>query len=152
VVWEYTGSYQGGLSGQHDSQMIGKGMPGAGNILIFDNGASPTVDLAHAGCSFVLEVDPVTRGTVWVYDRRERFHSQFTSSCQRLPNGNTLILEAAHGRFFEVTPGGEIVWEHLFERSARIQRAYRYPYDHCPQTAALPHPEERPIRPGRVSH
>ncbi|NOY81689.1 MAG: hypothetical protein GXP31_11895 [Kiritimatiellaeota bacterium] len=147
VVWEYTGDYQGGLSGQHDSQMISKGIPGAGNILVFDNGASPTSDLAHAGCSFVLEVDPVSREAVWIYDRRERFHSQFTSSCQRLPNGNTLILEAAHGRFFEVTPEGETVWEHLFERSARIQRAYRYAYDHCPQTAVLPPPEERPVRP-----
>ena len=147
IVWEYTGDYKGGMSGQHDSQMIEKGRPGEGHILIFDNGASPTTDLSHCGCSFVLEVNPTTNEVVWVYDQRERFHSNFTSSCQRLPNGNTLILEAAHGRFFEVTPECEIVWEHVFGRAPRAQRAYRYAYDYCPQTAALERPEERPVIP-----
>lgn len=140
VVWEYTGQYHGGMSGQHDSHMIEKDLPGAGNILVFDNGASPFRNLAHCGCSYVLEISPTTKEVVWVYDRRERFHSNFTSSCQRLPNGNTLILEAAHGRFFEVTPEGETVWEHVFG-TARAQRAYRYAYDHCPQTAILPTPK-----------
>jgi hypothetical protein len=32
-------------------------------------------------------------------------------NAQRLPNGNTLINEASFGRFFEVTPQGETVWE-----------------------------------------
>ena len=140
VVWEYTGDYQGGMSGQHDSHMIEKGLPGEGNILVFDNGASPSRNLAHCGCSFVLEIDPTTKEVVWVYDRRERFHSNFTSSCQRLPNGNTLILESAHGRIFEVTPDCEIVWEHVFEDAPRPQRGYRYGYDYCPQMMELASP------------
>jgi hypothetical protein len=41
------------------------------------------------------------------------FFSQFISSAQRQPNGNTLICEGANGRIFEVTPGGEIVWEYV---------------------------------------
>ena len=147
IVWEYSGDYKGGMSGQHDSHLIERGLPGEGNILIFDNGASPTTDLSHCGCSFVLEVDPTTKQAVWVYDQRERFHSNFTSSCQRLPNGNTLILEAAHGRLFEVTPEGETVWEHVFGRAPRTQRAYRYAYDHCRQTSALARPQERPVAP-----
>ena len=146
VTWEYTGDYRGGTSGQHDSHMIEKGLPGEGNIIIFDNGASPTVDLSHCGCSIVLEVDPTTQEVVWVYEDRERFHSNFTSSCQRLPNGNTLILEAAHARLFEVTPDCKIVWEHVFP-GPRIQRAYRYAYDHCPQMMDLPAPEERAVVP-----
>jgi hypothetical protein len=41
------------------------------------------------------------------------FFSHFISSAQRQPNGNTLICEGANGRFFEVTPSGEIVWEYV---------------------------------------
>jgi hypothetical protein len=148
IVWQYTGDYNGGMSGQHDSHMIEKGIPGEGNVLIFDNGASPTTNLGHVGCSYVLEVDPTTNEVVWVYDRRERFHSNFTSSCQRLQNGNTLILESAHYRVFEVTPEGETVWEHVFPGPVYSQRAYRYGYNHCPQTLALGRPEERAAVPG----
>ena len=31
----------------------------------------------------------------------------------RLPNGNTLITEGMHGRIFQVTPSGAVVWEYL---------------------------------------
>jgi len=146
IVWEYTGDYKGGLSGQHDSHMIERGIPGEGNIIVFDNGASPYKDLAHAGCSFILEIDPVTQKVVWVYDDREWFHSDFTSAVQRLPNGNTLITEAWHGRIFEVTTEGETVWEYVVPQG-RANRAYRYPYDYCPQTLALGTPKEVPVIP-----
>jgi hypothetical protein len=146
IVWEYTGDHKGGLSGQHDSHMIEKGLPGAGHIIVYDNGASPYKDLAHAGCSFILEVDPVTQQVVWVYDDREWFHSNFTSAVQRLPNGNTLITEAWHGRIFEVTPEKETVWEYVVPQG-RANRAYRYPYDYCPQTDALGRPEEVAVIP-----
>jgi len=149
VVWEYTGDYCGGLSGQHDAHMIEKGLPGAGNIIVFDNGASPYRDLAHAGCSFVLEVEPVTKQLAWVYDDREWFHSNFTSAVQRLANGNTLITEAWHGRIFEVTPDKKTVWEYVVPQG-RANRAYRYPYDHCSQTLALRTPEERPVIPDNL--
>ncbi len=144
IVWSYSGDYRGGLSGQHEPYMIEKGLPGAGNILIFDNGATPR-DVAHAGASFVLEVNPVTKELVWVYDQGLKFYSTFTSSAQRLPNGNTLICEASHKRVFEVTPDGRTVWEYV--APAGTPRAYRYAYDHCPQTAALGAPNEIPVMP-----
>lgn len=144
IVWEYTGDYNGGMSGQHDSHMIEPGYPGEGNVIIFDNGSSPTRDLAHAGCSYVLEVNPTNDRLVWVYDKRERFHSNFTCSCQRLKKGTTLILELAGERIFEVTPDCETVWEYVFP-DARATRAYRYPYDYCPQTAALGTPAQRAV-------
>ena len=137
IAWSYTGDYKGGLSGQHDSHMIEKGLPGEGNIIIFDNGSSPTTDLSHVGASFVLEIDPTTSEVVWVYDKREEFHSNFTSSCQRLSNGNTLILEATHKRVFEVTVDCEIVWEHVFAQPPFIQRSYRYGPGFCPQIDSL---------------
>jgi len=143
VVWEYTGDYFGGLSGQHEPHMIEPDLPGAGNILIFDNGASPWKDLGHAGHSYVLEINPVTKELVWVYTKGEQFHSSYTSSAQRLANGNTLICESAGRRVFEVTVEGELVWEFV-EGSPR---SYRYAYDHCPQTAALGTPKQVSVTP-----
>jgi len=143
VVWEYSGDYFGGLSGQHEPYMIPKGYPGEGNVLVFDNGASPWNDLGHAGRSYVLELNPVTKELVWVYDGGTQFHSTYTSSAQRLWNGNTLICESEERRLFEVTPEKEIVWEHV----AWTPRAYRYPYDYCPQTNALGVPREVSVTP-----
>ena len=146
IVWRYSGDYFGGLSGQHEPYMIPKGCPGEGNILVFDNGASPWKDLGHAGMSYVLEVNPMTKDLVWVYNDGLNFHSTYTSSAQRLPNGNTLICESAANRVFEVTASGETVWEHV----RRTPRSYRYPYDHCPQLAALGIPREVPVTPPEV--
>lgn len=143
VVWEYTGDYFGGLSGQHEPYMIEKDVPGAGNVLIFDNGASPWKDLGHAGRSYVLEINPLTEELVWIYDAGLDFHATYTSSAQRLRNGNTLICESAAKRVFEVTVGGEIVWEYV----GGSPRSYRYSYDHCPQTEALGRPREIPVTP-----
>ena len=137
VVWKYTGDYFGGLSGQHGPHMIEKDMPGAGNITIFDNGASPWKDLGHAGRSYVLEINPVSNELIWVYDNGERFHSSYTSSAQRLWNGNTLICENAGGRIFEITPEKEIVWEYVGSKPRFTPRSYRYPYDYCAQTSYL---------------
>ena len=57
----------------------------------------------------------------------------------RLPNGNTLICEGAHGRLFEVTRRGEIVWEYInpffaldgsgMNLSNATFRVHRYPPD-----------------------
>ena len=123
--------------------MIPKGCPGEGHILIFDNGASPWKDLGHAGMSYVLEVNPMTKDLVWVYNDGLRFHSTYTSSAQRLPNGNTLICESAARRVFEVTPECETVWEYV----GGGPRSYRYAYDYCPQAAALGHPREVSVTP-----
>ncbi len=146
VVWSYTGDYMGGLSGQHEPHMIKKGLPGEGNILIFDNGASPYKDLGHAGCSYVLEINPVTKEIVWKYENGEQFHSCYTSSSQRLANGNTLINETTGRRVFEVTTEGEIVWEYVYAKGASA-RAYRYSYGYCPQTKVLGKPKLMPVIP-----
>lgn len=145
VVWSYTGDYHGGMSGQHEPHMIEKGLPGDGNIIVFDNGSSPCRDLAHCGCSYVLEINPTDNSLVWVYDANDRFFSRFTANCQRLANGNTLILESLTRRLFEVTPEKDIVWEHVLTDNA--QRVYRYGYDYCPQCRSLGRPEELPVEP-----
>ena len=145
------------ISGQHDAHLIPPGLPGEGNILLFDNqGAAgiPHVHLETFLSSRVLEIDPISKQIVWQYDasmsglRYWQFYSCFISSARRLPNGNTLICEGMHGRIFQVTRDGEIVWEyvnpHFGEYGAHnsstgrgpanwIYRAQPVPYDWVPE-------------------
>lgn len=78
----------------------------SGNVLVFDNGFD-------RGYSRILELDPVCKDIVWAYQASplEDFFSKSRGSCQRLPNGNTLITESDRGRVFEITHSGSIVWE-----------------------------------------
>ena len=77
-----------------------------GNILIFDN-------VGAKDQSRVLEFNPLTQQICWKYTgtSKKPFFSLNCGSCQRLPNGNTLISETEGGRAFEVTPDKKIVWE-----------------------------------------
>ncbi len=156
----------GQIIGQHHAHIIPKGLPGAGNLLVFDNGgasgygfetpASPDgIGSFARGSSRVLEIDPVSLKKVWEYSIRGtesyRFFSHYVSAAQRLENGNTLVTEGADGRIFEVTTAGEIVWEYVspyFTEGAnatnRVYRAYRLPYSWVPQ---LQTPVERAVVP-----
>jgi hypothetical protein len=94
---------------QHDADFLANG-----NMLVFDNYAlrrSPNGRRA----SRVVEFDPETMQIVWEYRAagEESFFTPARGSQQRLPNGNTLITESEKSRVFEVTPGGEIVWEYF---------------------------------------
>ncbi|MEV0247164.1 aryl-sulfate sulfotransferase [Nocardia sp. NPDC050712] len=110
------------ISGQHNPHLIAEGLPGAGNILVFDNqgGAGyPPAGLGIYAGSRVLEIDPSTRQIVWQYTAEDSglpswtFFSSFVSNAQRLPNGNTLVTEGMQGRIFQVTPAGRVVWEYV---------------------------------------
>lgn len=130
VVWRYNGDYRGGISGGHEAHIIPEGLPGAGNMLIFDNGRK-----VHPGESIILEINPVTRKIVWVYENGEEFYSVARGSVQRLPNGNTLISECRRGHCFEVTPEKEIVWS--YKVGPQINRCARYSASYAPQLEAL---------------
>jgi hypothetical protein len=149
----------GQIIGQHHAHIIPKGLPGAGNLLVFDNGgasgygftnpiAPKGVDALVRPNSRVLEINPVTLELVWSYQAPGKFYSSNISSAQRLPNGNTLITEGTVGRVFEVTPDGTIVWEYLNplfagpQASNAVYRAYRLPYAWIPQ---LPQPAEKAV-------
>ena len=88
-----------------------------GNILVFDNGwhRHGTGVGEKVPFSRILEVERESGNIVWEYidQNPTNFFSANISSCQRLPNGNTLICEGAKGRFFEVTRNCEIVWEFI---------------------------------------
>lgn len=178
IVWQVGPDYDtspalkklGWIIGQHHAHMIPRGLPGEGNILVYDNGgwggygnpnpgAPHGVKAALRDYSRVLEFDPITLEIVWQYTPKEagfivpldanRFYSPFISSAQRLPNGNTLITEGSDGRIFEVTAEHEIVWEFINPYWGKISmpmnmiyRAYRLPYEWVPQVT---HPAHAPI-------
>jgi hypothetical protein len=182
IVWRAGPYYRDGddkklgwIIGPHHTHMIPKGLPGAGDIMLFDNGGQsgygPPNDIAPNGISVmrrsysrVIEFNPLTKDIVWEYspntmnmsNRTSGFglFSSFISSAQRLPNGNTLITEGSEGRVIEVTKDHEIVWEYispyLWDSSAPstrnlVYRAYRVPYEWVPQ---LPKPKESAVTPG----
>jgi hypothetical protein len=49
---------------------------------------------------------------VWTYapTGQQEFFSNIMGAAQRLPNGNTLVTDATHGRAIEVTPDDKQVW------------------------------------------
>lgn len=99
LVWAWG---QGQLDGPHDAQTLENG-----NILIFDNGLA-------RGWSRVIELDPLQNQIVWEFKTKEPpdFFTKSKGSCQRLPNGNTLICCSDAGRVFEVNRNREIVWDY----------------------------------------
>ena len=142
------------IIGQHHAHFIPKGLPGAGNLLVFDNGGASGYGFANPiapngtgafvrPTSRVLEINPVTLELVWSY-AGPRFFSTNISGAQRLPNGNTLITAGAGGRLFEVTSDDTIVWEYMYPLfgggggSNAVYRGYRLPYDWIPQRSSDP--------------
>jgi len=114
------------LHDQHDAHWIEDDLPGAGNILLFDNGETrdpryssveeftPPVDSSG---SYRMDSSGVFGPTqiAWSYGHAEerRFYARYMSGAQRLPDGNTLVCNGPKGYFFEVTPTGSIVWRYV---------------------------------------
>ena len=133
--WGNPQTYDAGVAGdqklflQHDARWIETGLPGAGNIMIFNNGQGrPAGD-----ASSVEEITPplnignnnnydLTPGsaygpetTVFTYPTPldEDFFAQNVSGAHRLPNGNTLITNGPAGEFREINSSGTIVWDYI---------------------------------------
>ena len=90
IVWKLGPDYDnspeakaiGWIIGQHHCHMVPRGLPGEGNILIFDNGGWGGYDVPNPGSptgvkaalrdhSRVLEIDPVAMKIVWQYTPTE---------------------------------------------------------------------------------
>jgi hypothetical protein len=108
VVWYMRGLWRL----QHDPRLTDRG-----TMTVFDNRG---VDLlspgepGHVG-SRIIEFDPATQQVVWTFTGNNdvQFHSRIVGSSLRLPNGNTFVNETRRGRYLEVTPEGELVWEFI---------------------------------------
>jgi hypothetical protein len=127
VVWAARGPWQA----QHDPTFLANG-----HLLLFDNKGSPQ-------SSRVLEYDPATQAFPWVYPdvNRPKFLSPIRGMCQRLANGNTLIVNSVRGECFEVTSTQEIVWS-CSSGGVTMNRARRYSPDQLPFLTGGP--RERP--------
>ena len=141
------------LFNQHDVQWIEAGLPGEGNILLFNNRVKRSADEAEYSSVMELKLPLRSDGSydwereaevVWSY-AADGFYSNFISGAQRLPNGNTLITEGRNGRLIEVSPDGETVWEFVnpiatdgpirqgdpvVDRRNFLFRVRKYPIDH----------------------
>ena len=149
--WGNPGNYQRGdstnrrLFGQHDVRWIEPGKPGAGNLTLFNNHPPGDFDFNERNAdslnySTVLEITtPIEENgnytmidgqsfgpeqPTWSYIAPDTlsFYSSYISGAHRMENGNTFINEGAKGRFFEVTPEKEIVWEYLNPYRGEIRK------------------------------
>jgi hypothetical protein len=112
---------------QHDAHWIGKGRPGEGHLLVFNNGIGRTDGSYSSVDEIVPPVDAsggYTRASgsaygpdksAWSFTepKKSDFFSMLFSSAQRLPNGNTLICSGMDGTLLEVTPEKQIVWKYV---------------------------------------
>ena len=114
---------------QHHTHWIAPELPGAGNILMFNNGYE--LGAYFPEHSSIEEIVPPVDGygyrreqgeayppaePVWSYtaETPTDFYSRVISGVQRLPNGNTLICEGMSGNVFQVTPDGKVVWQYVY--------------------------------------
>ena len=133
--WGNPQTYQAGtaddqqLFWQHDTHWIPDGLPGEGNILIFNNGHGFHGSMRHH--SSVDEITPPRFDgdayqkaphsafgpglPTWTYTakRPKTFYALLGSGAQRLPNGNTLITDGSKGTVFQITPDGTTVWKYI---------------------------------------
>ena len=126
---------------------IEAGLPGEGNILIF-NGRNPNEADNQPASVMELKLPRRPDGSydwereaevVWSY-AFDGPHAYY-GSAQRLPNGNTLLMKGDHGRLIEVNPNGEVVWEFVNPVSGaalviqdtgpnNLSQAHKYPADY----------------------
>ncbi len=121
----------------HGVNWIDCGMPGAGNILTFNNG-----DRSGSGNDYstVDEIVPPVdedgnyhldpggiygpAAPIWTYGGPGWYAGPTQCGAFRLPNGNTLITATESRHVFEVTEAGTTVWNYVY--SSRIARGLRY--------------------------
>ncbi len=112
IVWALRGDGELSFRAPHDPRLLD-----GGSLLLVDN-------WGRGGKSRVLEFDPLRLRLAWQYPPAPEsdFHTPTCGTGQRLANGNTLITESDRGRAFEVTPGGEVVWEFFNPHRAGPER------------------------------
>lgn len=139
---------------QHDTHFLPEGVPHRGDMMVFNNGMRRGADgqveadqicmgVITGAYADVLELT-FPRGAdgklvmgaepeiAWSYnsDGRDDIYSPFMSGAQRLPNGNTVMVQAFDKRIVEVTPGGEIVLDFHIGGPGRMFRIYKYAPDY----------------------
>ena len=120
----------------HCAWWVPAGMPGAGHLMAYNNRES-------VGTSMVVELDlpsdgagNYTRtpgaaygppGAIWSFTA-SWFFSNHLGGCQRLPNGNTLVVESTTAHLAQVDAAGVVQWE--VQTTGEIPRALVYGMDY----------------------
>ncbi len=133
---------------QHDVRWIEPGKPGAGHLTVFNNNAPNVPDSLNYTTVFELVTPLQEDGTyargadgrygpeepVWMYMAPDTlsFFASFISGAHRMENGNTFINAGPAGRFFEVTPNREIVWEYWNPYRGQMREPNGDPIDPMP--------------------
>ncbi len=148
--WGNPQNYDQGTSANHEFYVchnvhwIADTLQDGGNIMIFNNGDNRPGGDASSVDIINPPVDSLgnysyTPGTpfgptnlLWTHTCQN--YSNHLSGAQRLPNGNTLVIEGTSGHFYEIDPNGTEVWE--YNTGSQCTRAYRYGPDY-PGVAAL---------------
>jgi hypothetical protein len=127
------------LGGPHSSYAIPVGLPGAGHLLCYDNGL-------YVNASRWVEVDAASGKLIGHSSQamgRKHF-SDVMGNVERLPNGNTVVCDAANGRLLQMTPDSKIVWEYVSPHMpapgtrGAIFKSHFYAPEYCPQFKGLP--------------
>ena len=118
---------------QHQTHWIPPGLPGAGNILAFNNGLEFAGDERFYSSidEFAPPADGYSRAPnsayhplapKWTYvaETRSDFYAPIMSGTQRLPNGNTLAVDGPAGTIFQITRDGRIVWKYVVPLHKRV--------------------------------
>jgi hypothetical protein len=146
--WGNPGSYGASnasnhiLYGPHDAHWIGHGLPGEGNVLIFNNGNNLFMTRPEGRISTIEEMSPPVNGSggydlvpgtafgpgdsVWRYSENppEDFFVWSMGNAQRLPNGNTMIGGGSTGVILEIDDDNEVVWEYQTDGIFKANRYY----------------------------
>ncbi len=130
------------LYGPHDAQWIGPGLPGEGNIIVFNNGMNLYMTRPEGRISTVEELVPPVNATggynltlgsaygpidpVWSYTASppESFFAWSMGGVQRLPDGNTLVCGGSNSHTLEVNPENEVVWDYTSYVLFKARRYY----------------------------
>jgi len=138
---------------QHNAHWIEAGKPGAGNILVYNNGGRRTLDGNFnkqfkaipfgEAYSDILEIEiPLdTNGQFnyqkdaaivwsWQAENKADYFSPFMSGVSRLPNGNTIFCKSYDKQLIEVNPKGKKVLDYKIAGWGRIYRVYKFAADY----------------------
>ena len=121
----------------HGVNWIDEGLPGEGNLLLFNNGNDdftsdviefipPLLPDGTYGLAAGQAYEPVPGDYVFFYEQ-SGFHGNHLCGVYRLPNGNYLATDGPNNEIREIGPDGSIAWQHF--TSYQIMRAIKYPLD-----------------------
>jgi hypothetical protein len=124
----------------HGANWVRPGMPGAGNIVVLNNGdrsgssgdSSVITEITaplDSDDHYYIHPDSAfgPSAPTWKYSNGRSFYAQHLGGAYRLPNGNTLAILGTSGQLVEVTAAGQVVWQ--YSAGGQVGRCLKYPPD-----------------------